>query len=142
MSDPELVEAEACNLAELLRAQGPPSIPWTGLKSDLNRDGEALGRDYMSGQGVPHPHRGFAWRSDDRKTKKWRPQGITLLSRDSSDRAAVVCWYSSIEGDKGVRLSFVALEGDARYKYRHVLLVRPSNDGKLFEPGGPAADRY
>ena len=34
MSDPELVEAEACNLAELLRAQGPPSIPWTGLKSD------------------------------------------------------------------------------------------------------------
>ena len=87
------------------------------------------GRDYMR-------DRGFAWRSDDRKTKKWRPQGITLLSRDSSDRAAVVSWYSSIEGDKGVRLSFVALEGDARYKYRHVLLVRPSNDGKLFEPGG------
>jgi len=142
MSNPALVETQSCALADLLRAQGLPPGPWTGL-SPLNRQGTGLSPSYLTGQGIADPDRGFAWRPDDRKEKKWRPQGITLMA---GDRAAVVSWYSRIKGkgNKGVRLSFVALAGNARYKYRHVLLVRPSNDGKLFEPvvchaGGLAA---
>lgn len=78
--------------------------------------------------GSGSPSEAWAWKSDDYKTKKWTPQGITstgdaLGSGKWNDQEAwIVSWY---EADKNVRVSFVDRK---THEYRHVLLVNPTAD--------------
>ena len=72
---------------------------------------------------------GFLWQDDDAKTTKWRPQGVTTMSK-SGRRFVLVSWYGRKEegyANRGARISFVDVTAmhsiAAKYSYRHVLLV-------------------
>ncbi|MCT4638291.1 MAG: T9SS type A sorting domain-containing protein [Bacteroidales bacterium] len=74
--------------------------------------------------------KGYRWNSEDNKTLKWRPQGITGLNRNNKEWS-VVSWYGrdtvdcndEYYGNRGSRVSFVNITDMDNIKYRHVLLV-------------------
>jgi hypothetical protein len=79
---------------------------------------------------------GFKFNSGDVSTAEWIPQGITtsddaLEAGTYEDRKAVlVSWYSDgVDGEKGVRISFVNRTDPLNPVYRHVLLVEPYMSG-------------
>ena len=85
-------------------------------------------------------HRALKWDAEDRRDRRWWPQGIST-SADASDtedvegrRMLVVSWYAKdLPGEpgsrQGSRLTFLDL---ATRRYRHVLLVNPVvRDGVL-----------
>jgi hypothetical protein len=88
-------------------------------------------------------HRALTWDAEDRRDRRWWPQGIST-SADASEteevvgaegrRLLVVSWYAKelpgeTGGPQGSRLTFLDL-GSRRY--RHVLLVNPGvRDGTL-----------
>lgn len=70
--------------------------------------------------------------TDDNGTAEWIPQGITTSSDALTDgvyeerKAVLVSWYSTgVDGEKGVRVSFVNRTDPLNPVYRHVLLVEP-----------------
>lgn len=79
---------------------------------------------------------GFTFESGDDNTDEWIPQGITTSS-DALDtgiyedrKAVLVSWYSTgVDGEKGVRVSFVNRTDPLNPVYRHVLLVEPYVSG-------------
>ncbi len=79
---------------------------------------------------------GFRFESGDVGTAEWMPQGITTSS-DALDsgvyedrKAVLVSWYSTaVDGEKGVRVSFVNRTDPLAPRYRHVLLVEPYTSG-------------
>jgi hypothetical protein len=98
-----------------------------GVLADLNRAGrvaEVPGRA---------PVRGFAWNTEDSRSQRWFPQGITTSAdaTDTEDFAGreVLCtsWYSQTIGglNKGARVTFVDITAAEEPRYRHVLLVEP-----------------
>jgi hypothetical protein len=85
-------------------------------------------------------HRALRWDAEDRRDRRWWPQGIST-SADASDtedvegrRMLVVSWYAKDlpaepGGQQGSRVTFLDL---ATRRYRHVLLVNPVvRDGAL-----------
>jgi len=99
----------------------------------------------------PFSHKGFSWDTLDAETFDWRPQGITVFSKDAKSWAAVTWYDRRFHSRKGVRVSFVNLNATNNvHKYTHVLLLdrdmRPLSGvhaggvvyrkGKLFIPIG------
>lgn len=88
---------------------------------DLNRKAVSLKGNKM--EEFPNAERGFLWDSDDSKTKKWRPQGITGLNEGGKEYI-FVSWYGRKEESKydsrGARISVVDLSS---LNYRHLLLI-------------------
>jgi hypothetical protein len=121
--------AEIDTLAELLGGR----VGVDAVLDDLNRRGR---RTWAPGRAV---HRALTWDAEDRRTRRWWPQGITT-SADASDtediagrRVVVTTWYAHDvpgEAHHGSRLTFLDL--DSR-RYRHVLLVVPelNEDGTV-----------
>jgi hypothetical protein len=80
----------------------------------------------------------FTWDRDDRRTRRWWPQGIST-SADASDgdewlgrRLVMTTWYAKPrpDGHHGARVSVIDL---ASLRYAHVLLVEPhlADDGTV-----------
>lgn len=114
-----------------------PHQAWTDI--DLNRSAGKLNHAFMRSKGVGHPHTGFKWQNDDVATPRWYPQGIAGLRsaprEDAAHKYILVSWYGKGDYDnKGVRVSFVDVTDMTRVKYRHVLLVKPSGDSRVFAP--------
>jgi len=117
------------------RLGGRVGLP--GVLADLDRRAR---RTLAPGRFV---HRALRWDAQDRRDRRWWPQGISTCA-DASDteeaagaegrRLLVVSWYAKElpgehGGRQGARLSFLDL--DTR-RYRHVLLVNPVvRDGAL-----------
>lgn len=74
---------------------------------------------------------GFRWQSDDARSKRWIPQGLTdsaesANGRPGSARWLAVSWHHEHETDKGMRVTFVDIGAWRNpIRYRHVLLVNP-----------------
>ena len=66
------------------------------------------------------PHRAWTWERNDRRDRRWWPQGI---AHEPGGRRVAVTWYAT---DGGVRLSVLDLE---RRRYEHVTLVVPTASG-------------
>lgn len=105
-------------------------IKLTGL--DLNR--KAVKLTDPKKKEFPLAERGFLWQSDDSKTKKWRPQGITGMEVDGRE-FIIVSWYGrKVKNykDRGARISIVDItqleKNPSAENYRHVLLVDKNRD--------------
>ena len=77
----------------------------------------------------PLTEQGFLWDSDDSKTAKFRPQGITTV-KEGEKEFVIVSWYGKKLKDyqnRGARISIVdfsLLKSNPSVKnYRHILLV-------------------
>ncbi len=84
---------------------------------------------------------GFRWNEEDRRSRRWWPQGISG-SADASDTEevegrtvlATSAYSREVDGySKGARLSFVDVTDRTTLRYRHVLLVEPhlDRDGRV-----------
>lgn len=101
----------------------------SAVLSDLNRTATVT---TVPGQA---PIWGFKWNSEDNRSQRWFPQGITTSADqghpESVDGRNVVCtsWYSQVVKrlDKGARVTFVDITSSPP-RYRHVLLVEPVLD--------------
>ncbi|GIG00856.1 hypothetical protein [Catellatospora citrea] len=102
-------------------------------------DGNRAATRITAGEGaglVTNFAAGFHFESGDDNTAEWIPQGITTSS-DALDagvyedrKAVLVSWYSTgVDGQKGVRVSFVNRTDPLAPVYRHVLLVEPYTSG-------------
>lgn len=116
-----------------------PFTPQQWYNIDLNRIASKKDKSWMLGKKVGCPHVGFTWDDEDSGTVKWYPQGITGLRSspelDAQHKYIVVSWYGKDDYEyKGVRLSFVDVTDMDKISYRHVLLVQPSDDNKIFKP--------
>lgn len=93
----------------------------------------------------PKTNMGFLWQSDDSKTKKWRPQGITGMT--VGDREfVIVSWYGRKAGsysNRGARISVVDItklkDSPSENNYRHILLL--DQEGNTFYDAGYEGDK-
>ncbi|HET6626363.1 MAG TPA: hypothetical protein VFG63_08230 [Nocardioidaceae bacterium] len=98
-----------------------------GVLADLNRSATVA---TVPGRA---PEWGFAWNTEDNRSLRWFPQGITSSAdqgdEETVDGREVVCtsWYSHRVKDlnKGARVTFVDVTDRTAPRYRHVLLVEP-----------------
>lgn len=87
-----------------------------------------------------HATVGFRWNAGDEATEAWYPQGITGASDARADgrvegrRLLLVSWYHRTDArpTKGARVSLVDYSDPRTIRYRHLLLVTPSEDGATF----------
>lgn len=102
-------------------------VPFDGLLGDLPR---RLRITPAPGRAV---HEAFRYDRRDQLDLRWWPQGVST-NADSGvlphRRLAMITWYAKKlpwdESDQGVRLTVMDLD---RLRYRHVLLVRATDDG-------------
>jgi len=123
---------DTSELAEsLIRQHGLSPVAWWDLT--LNRTAQRLPTTDMALRGLSHPHVGFRWNPEDAAIEVWYPQGITGLRMGEAKKFLVTSWYGkkSHEG-KGVRVSFVDVTSMDRIRYRHALLVQPSEEGSPY----------
>ena len=118
---------EPVDVVELVGSQPADPVVLDGLRiavDDLGHRHAQLVRRAV--------HRAYTFDRDDRRDRRWWPQGVTT-SADASDeeeiagrRIVAVAWYAKeLPGDEvkqGSRITFFDL--DSR-RYRHVLLVVP-----------------
>ena len=105
----------------------------TDITDDSNKN---LGLDV--GQEIKGLKVARAFNQGDLDTVKWRPQGIACdlhANRNGRNRKyIIVSWYNYNDnvdgGDYGTRLSFINID---TWEYRHVLLVQPTGNDKVFE---------
>jgi hypothetical protein len=128
--------ADTSSLQAALESLRTKSSIWSDLV--LNRRAERRNKEWLSAKGIQHPHIGFAWDGDDNATGDWYPQGITGLRSSSSaseEKYILVSWYGKESAaHKGARISFIDVGDMDNIKYRHVLLVEPSNDDLVYKP--------
>lgn len=104
-------------------------VKWEDL--NFNREAIELSKKELRERGVAHPYMGFAWRKGDDEDENWYPQGITGL-RKAGKKYLLVSWYDKNKR-KGVRVSLVDVTNPEDIRYRHILLVEPSQK-KGFRP--------
>ncbi|MFT4286682.1 hypothetical protein [Nocardioides sp.] len=108
-------------LAARLAPSGGGRVGLAALLDDLPHRAR---RTLAPGLGV---RRALAWERSDRHDRTWFPQGVTNSYATDTDREVLlVAWYSS--RGAGARVSFLDL---AARRYRHVLLVEPTEDGDV-----------
>lgn len=108
------------------------AVPVTAVLADANRTAKRKGATTAFGDMKPRPVDWFTFETGDGKVRDWYPQGLTSASDGGSGRDAfIVSWYWKPKEPKtkrrGVRLSFL---DPATARYRHVLLVTATPDGK------------
>ena len=112
---------------------------------DLNR--KAVQLTGTKKEEFPLADKGFLWDSDDSKTKKWRPQGITgMTDKASKKEFVIVSWYGRSEGsysNRGARISVIDITrlatAPADNNYRHILLL--DKDKKTFANSQLSGDK-
>lgn len=112
-------------------------ITLDNLKSHLNRTANKLTGTKKAE--FPLAEKGFTWKSDDSKTKKWRPQGITGVITEKGQQFVIVSWYGRNDGsdyrNRGARVSIVNVTDMDNIQYRHVLLVaKNTGEGNEYLP--------
>ncbi|MCP2323041.1 hypothetical protein HDA40_001548 [Hamadaea flava] len=112
-----------------------PNVTVQHVLDDANRTATRITASEGAGL-VTNFAAGFHFDSGDDGTAEWTPQGITTSSDAYADglyedrKAVLVSWYSTgVDGEKGVRVSFVDRTDPLTPKYRHVLLVEPYTSG-------------
>ncbi len=99
-------------------------VPLAELLGDLDRQGR------RSRLPLPGVHRAHTFDAADRRDRTWWPQGVTTSAdADPSGlvhgrRLVVVSWYA--KDGQGSRVTFFDLD---THRYRHVLLVRATDEG-------------
>lgn len=118
---------ERVDEVEALASQVGGRVGLEGVLADLNRTAIVT---TVPGRA---PVWGFTWDSEDNRSQRWFPQGISTSADQGEsgeiDGREVVCtsWYSQDIGgvDKGARVTFVDVTSRSAPRYRHVLLVEP-----------------
>lgn len=121
------VVGERADLGEELTKRLGGRVGLAGVLNDLNRVARVV---EVPGKAAAW---GFGWNSEDNRSQRWFPQGITTSAdaggNDHVNGRQIVCtsWYSQVVADlhKGSRLTFVDVTERAVPRYRHVLLVEP-----------------
>ncbi|MEQ8453701.1 MAG: hypothetical protein RLO52_19980 [Sandaracinaceae bacterium] len=106
----------------------------------LNREGRAGISSDNAGRMRNHAHVGFRWNAGDEAVDYWYPQGITGSSdaqesgRVEGRRLLMVSWYHRTDArpTKGARVSLVDYSDPSAIRYRHLLLVTPTDDGASY----------
>lgn len=130
--------------ADTLLAKAGTAVPIETVLGQLNREAIPGLSAYQAERMKNHDVTGFRWNAGDGDVTYWYPQGITGSSDARDDgkvagrRLLLVSWYHKIDREptdppaRGVRLSLVDLTDLDAIRYRHLLLVTPTDDGMSF----------
>lgn len=78
----------------------------------------------------PFSDKAFKWNTNDNKTNKWRPQGITEAFTKKK-HFIIVSWYGRKEAgynNRGSKISVVDITNKKLISYRHILLINKHNE--------------